>query len=238
MRQPAVYRLRLIVGGEYGQQKHSFKPKVAVAPFVLEPALGALVFAAALGRRFALASFHIPRAQVRAQSPAGSAHRDASHAFRKTSGEKPQAGNRHRIEQGAAERRESPSPAQAVEITIGGYTKWQPEGPGVVVRGVPAALVPSAPAAPVRDVPAAVVPSVPAPLVRGAAARAAAVLPAAVRGAAADAPAAVPASARREAPAVPAPAAGAVAAMGESKGRKQPENDAADRTTPAGKGES
>lgn len=121
MRQPAVHRLRLIEGGEYGQQKHSFKPKVAVAPFVLElkPALVALVIAAALGRRFALASFHFPRAQVRAQSAAGSAHRDASHAFRKTSGEEPQAGNRHRTEQGAAQRRESPSPAQAVEITIG-----------------------------------------------------------------------------------------------------------------------
>lgn len=67
MRQPAVNRVRLIGGGEYGQQIHSFEPTIAITPFIgkLKPALVAHNIAGALDRRFPVASFHFARPQVR-----------------------------------------------------------------------------------------------------------------------------------------------------------------------------
>lgn len=126
VRQPAFYRLRLIKGGEYGKQEQFIEPaEFAGTPFLraLKPFFVPPVLTALISQRFAVPSFHFalpfPGSQVWPQGAERGSHRNASHAFRQTSGQEPQAGDRHRTQQGAPERREGSIPAQAVEITIG-----------------------------------------------------------------------------------------------------------------------
>lgn len=127
VRQPASYRVRLIEGGEYGKQAQFIEPaEFAGAPFLraLKPFFVPPVLTALISQRFAVPSFHFPlpfaRAQVWPQGAERGPHRNASYAVRQTSGQEPQASDRHRTQQGAPERREGSIPAQAVEIMIGG----------------------------------------------------------------------------------------------------------------------